>query len=170
MPTMSTLRIDDGELACIGLGANLGEARATLQAAIDALAALPSTRLVAVSPFYRTAPIDSSGPDYINAVALLRTGLAPHELLHRLQDVERVHGRERSIRNAPRTLDLDVLIFGDRTVASPELTLPHPRIQERAFVLRPLLDVLPSAIIPGLGPAIDWLPHVADQRIERLSP
>ena len=167
---MSTLRVDDGELACIGLGANLGKARATLQAAVDALSALPSTRLVAVSPFYRTAPIDSSGPDYINAVALLRTTLAPHDLLHFLQDIERVHGRERSFRNAPRTLDLDLLLYGDRTVSAPDLTVPHPRIHERAFVLHPLLDVLPSAVIPGLGPAVGWLPHVADQRIERLNP
>ncbi len=167
---MSTLRIDDGESACIGMGANLGDARATLQAAQHALAALPGTTLMAVSPIYLSAPIDAIGPDYLNAVALIRTSLDPQALLQELQRLEREHGRERSVRNAPRTLDLDVLLYGDRMVATPDLIVPHPRLHQRAFVLHPLLDVLPSAVIPGLGPAVDWLPSVADQRIARMNP
>jgi 2-amino-4-hydroxy-6-hydroxymethyldihydropteridine diphosphokinase len=158
------------EVACIGLGANLGDARATLQAAQDELRRLPHTRLVAASPLYRSAPIDSHGPDYVNAVVVLETALAPHVLLAELQRIEELYGRERPYRNAPRTLDLDLLLYGDRRIATVELTVPHPRLQQRAFVLRPLLDVLPDACIPGIGPAADRLPDVAAQNIERLAP
>jgi len=157
-----------GVLACIGLGANLGDARAALRSAADALAALPATTLVAVSPLYRSAPIDATGPDYLNAVALVRTGLDAHALLRELQAIELGHGRERSHRNAPRTLDLDLLLHGDDVIHTHSLTLPHPRMHERAFVLRPLLDIAPDIRIPGLGAAGSWLPHVADQRIERI--
>jgi 2-amino-4-hydroxy-6-hydroxymethyldihydropteridine diphosphokinase len=167
---MGTPHIDDGVLACIALGANLGDARAALSAAQDALAALPTTTFVAASPVYRSAPIDATGPDYLNAVALIRTSLDAHALLRELQRIEHIRGRKRSVRNAPRTLDLDLLLYGDESIATPELTVPHPRMHERAFVLRPLLDVLPSAVIPGLGPASDWLPRVADQRITRVTP
>ena len=155
--------------ACIALGANLGDARATLRCAAEALARLSSTRLVAVSPTYRTAPVDAAGPDFFNAVALLSTALTPLDLLMQLQCIEDAHGRERSTRNAPRTLDLDLLLYGDETIALPTLVVPHPRMHQRAFVLHPLLDVVPDAVIPGLGRASGFLPAVSDQRIERLA-
>jgi len=155
-------------LACIGLGANLGDPQAALRAALHDIARLPDSALLATSPIYRSAPVDATGPDYLNAVALLRTALAPHALLAELQRIEHAHGRERSHRNAPRTLDLDLLLYGDERIESPALTLPHPRLHQRAFVLRPLADVMPAGVIPGLGPIADWLPQVADQRIERL--
>jgi 2-amino-4-hydroxy-6-hydroxymethyldihydropteridine diphosphokinase len=157
-------------LAYIGLGANLGDAGATLRAAFDDIARLPDSTLLATSRLYRTAPIDAGGPDYLNAVALVRTALAPHALLAELQRIELAHGRLRSHRNAPRTLDLDLLLHGEERIESAELTVPHPRLHERAFVLRPLADVMPSLVIPGLGPIAEWLPRVADQRIEPLEP
>lgn len=166
---MGAARIDEGVPACIGLGANLGDAQATLRAAQAALASLPRSTLIAVSPVYTSAPIDATGPDFLNAVALIRTSLDAHALLRELQRIELDHGRERGARNAPRTLDLDLLLYGGETIATPELTVPHPRMHERAFVLHPLLDVLPTASIPGRGPASDWLPHVADQRIVRTT-
>jgi 2-amino-4-hydroxy-6-hydroxymethyldihydropteridine diphosphokinase len=155
-------------LAYIGLGANLGDARGALDAAFVALAALPGTELLRRSSVYRSAPIDSSGPDYLNAVAELRTALEPLALLHRLQAIELAHGRERPYRNAPRTLDLDLLLYGRMLVGSPELTLPHPRAHERAFVLRPLAELAPDLFIPGRGRASELLAAVADQSVERL--
>jgi len=155
-------------LAAIGLGANLGDTRATLTAALAELARLPDSALEAASSFYRTAPIDAAGADYLNAVALLRTALAPLALLAQLQRIEARHGRERAYRNAPRTLDLDLLVYGDVRLATPELTLPHPRLHERAFVLCPLADVAPDMSIPGRGTVSQWLPRVVDQRIEKL--
>ena len=157
-------------LASIGLGANLGEPLATLARALDELAHLPGSTLLARSPVYRSAPIDASGPDFFNAVALLRTGLRPQTLLGELQRIEALHGRERPYRNAPRTLDLDLLLYGDERFAEPGLTVPHPRMHQRGFVLRPLADVAPDATIPGLGRVSDWLAKVADQDIERLDP
>jgi len=155
-------------LAYIGLGANLGDARGALQAAFDALAALPDTELLRRSAIYRSAPIDSSGPDYLNAVAELRTALEPLALLHRLQAIELSQGRERPYRNAPRTLDLDLLLHGQTLIDSPELTLPHPRAHQRAFVLQPLAELAPDLLIPGRGRASELLAAVADQSIERL--
>ncbi len=155
--------------AFVGLGANLGDARATLQAALGALEALPTSRVVAQSSIYRSAPIDSSGPDYLNAVARLLTQLAPHDLLAQLQSIERRHGRERPYRNAPRTLDLDLLLYGAHTLATPTLTLPHPRMHERAFVLAPLAEIAPGALIPGRGAVVALLQDVAGQRIDRLA-
>ena len=156
-------------LAYIGLGANLGDARAALQAALDALAAMPDSDLLRCSAIYRSAPIDSSGPDYLNAVAELRTALAPLALLHQMQAIERAQGRERPYRNAPRTLDLDLLLYDDLVQADPELTLPHPRAHERAFVLCPLAELAPERVIPGHGRAADLLAAVAGQSIERLA-
>jgi 2-amino-4-hydroxy-6-hydroxymethyldihydropteridine diphosphokinase len=153
--------------ACIGLGANLGDAVGALRAAVAALSDLPRTRGVAVSPLYRTAPIDSCGPDYVNAVALIDTTLAPIELLDALQAIELAHGRERPYRNAPRTLDLDVLLYGDLRCDTPRLTLPHPRLHERAFVLAPLADLAPDLWLPGHGRVAEALRRVGDQRIER---
>ncbi|MCW5664543.1 MAG: 2-amino-4-hydroxy-6-hydroxymethyldihydropteridine diphosphokinase [Piscinibacter sp.] len=160
---------DDAARAWVGLGANLGDARATLAAALDALGRIDATRLLRRSSIYRSAPIDSSGPDYLNAVAELETTLAPHELLARLQAIERAHGRERPYRNAPRTLDLDLLLYGDAVIDTPTLAVPHPRLHERAFVLHPLAELAPGLVVPGRGRVEAQLPGVSDQRIERLS-
>lgn len=156
-------------IAYVGLGANLGDARAALDSACAALARLPQTTLQRCSSTWRSAPIDSSGPDYLNAVAELRTALAPPELLRHLQVIEGAHGRERPYRNAPRTLDLDLLLHGQAALATPELTLPHPRLHERAFVLRPLAELAPDLLVPGRGRVAALLPAVAGQRIERLT-
>lgn len=153
--------------AYVGLGANLGDALAALRAAVQALGTLPQTRRIAVSSLYRSAPIDSSGPDYLNAVVALDTGLAPQELLAALQAIELDHGRERPYRNAPRTLDLDLLLHGDAVIDTPTLTLPHPRLHERAFVLMPLAEIAPSLLLPGVGPIDEAVSRVADQRIAR---
>jgi 2-amino-4-hydroxy-6-hydroxymethyldihydropteridine diphosphokinase len=155
--------------AYVGLGANLGDARGALVAAVAALRGLPLTRIAAVSSLYRTAPIESSGPDYLNAVVALDTDLDPHRLLDALLAIELQHGRERPYRNAPRTLDLDLLLHGDAVLATPTLTLPHPRLHERAFVLRPLLELAPGLCLPGAAaPLSACLPGVADQTVERV--
>lgn len=149
--------------AWIGLGANLGDARRALAEAVQALAALPQTRLAAVSPLYRSAPWQADGPDFLNAVARLETSLAPLALLDALQAIEAAAGRERPYRNAPRTLDLDLLAHGDTVCTTPRLILPHPRAAERAFVLRPWADLAPQTAVPGLGRLSDLLPAVASQ-------
>jgi 2-amino-4-hydroxy-6-hydroxymethyldihydropteridine diphosphokinase len=154
--------------AYIGLGANIGDARSTLRAALKALSAMPQCSLVDVSSLYRTAPIDSGGPDYLNAVAAIDTQLAAHALLQQLQAIELQHGRERPYRNAPRTLDLDLLLYGDQVCDEAALTLPHPRLHQRAFVLHPLLELAPALQLPGLGPAASLLAGVQDQAIEKL--
>jgi 2-amino-4-hydroxy-6-hydroxymethyldihydropteridine diphosphokinase len=154
--------------AYIGLGANLGDLAATLRAALAALATLPDSRLLAVSGAWRSAPVDAGGPDFLNAVARLETALAPLALLDALQTIEQRHGRERPYRHAPRTLDLDLLLHGETMLQTPRLTLPHPRLHERAFVLRPLLELAPALALPGLGPLAAHLPAVTAQRIERL--
>ena len=152
----------DTTVAYIGLGANLGEREAALRTALEAMGRLPGTRVLRVSSLYRSAPIDADGPDYLNAVAELATRLAPLTLLHALQTIEQAAGRERPYLNAPRTLDLDILLYGDETLNSPELTVPHPRMKERAFVLRPLADLVPLRVDAAWGAA------TADQRIERV--
>jgi 2-amino-4-hydroxy-6-hydroxymethyldihydropteridine diphosphokinase len=134
-------------LACIGLGANLGDAAAALDVACAALAALPGTQWVMASGRWCSRPVASSGPDYLNAVACVRTRLSPEALLEALLAIELAHGRERPYRNAPRTLDLDLLLHGDLQRQTARLTLPHPRLTERAFVLLPLLQV--CAALPG---------------------
>lgn len=149
----------------IGLGANLGDAESTLRAALASLATLPSTVLRRHSRFYRTAPVDAGGPDYVNAVAELASALTPLALLDALQSLEQAHGRARPYRNAPRTLDLDLLLWGEQSLTSPRLTLPHPRLHERAFVLVPLAELATETPIPGLGTVQDWLPTVREQRI-----
>jgi 2-amino-4-hydroxy-6-hydroxymethyldihydropteridine diphosphokinase len=154
--------------AFVGLGANLGDARATLQAALTALAALPHSTLRAASSVYRSAPIDSSGPDYLNAVVWLETRLAPQMLLTELQRIEQAHGRERPYHNAPRTLDLDLLLYGDQCIETATLTVPHPRLHERAFVVRPLAEIAPDRVVPGRGRARDLLLPVADQQADKL--
>ena len=157
-----------GVAAYIGLGANLGDPRAALTQAADALRAWPGIAALRLSPLYRSAPIDSSGPDYLNAVAAVQTTLAPHALLEALQAIEAAHRRERPYRNAPRTLDLDLLLYGAECIGDEALTVPHPRMHERAFVLRPLADLAPALSIPGRGPLADWLPRVAGQVLELL--
>jgi len=152
----------------IGLGANLGDARATLEAARDALAALPGCTLVACSSWWRSAPLDASGPDFINGVVALDTTLSPLALLDALQAIERQHGRERPYRNAPRTLDLDLLLFGEQIITDSRLTVPHPRLLERAFVVYPLLEIAPQLTVPGFGPLAAALPAVQGQRVQRL--
>ena len=149
-------------LAYVGLGANLGERETALRSALAAIGRLPGTRVTRVSPLYGSAPVDAGGPDYLNAVAELTTTLAPQALLEALQTIERGAGRERPYRNAPRTLDLDILWFGGQIIDSPALTVPHPRMAERAFVLRPLADLAPDRVEAA------WLQAVASQDIQRL--
>lgn len=151
--------------AYIGLGANLGtDPGATLTQAALKLAALGGTQVQALSSLWRSAPVDAEGPDFVNAVAAVDTTLAPLDLLDALQAIEQAHGRERPYRHAPRTLDLDLLLYDDIVLDTPRLTLPHPRLGERAFVLRPLLEVAPHLI--GLAAGQAW----QTQRIERLGP
>lgn len=156
--------------AYVALGANLGHPQESLQAALEDLRQTAGVGVTAVSSFYRTAPVESSGPDYVNAVAEVATTLEASELLHVLQRIENAHGRVRPVGvvNAPRTLDLDLLLFGKDTVATPELTVPHPRMHLRAFVLVPLLEIAPDAVIPGLGAARDYVAATADQAIQKI--
>ena len=154
--------------AWVGIGANLGDAAATVSAALLALAALPGCTLVQASPRYRSAPVGAAGPDFINAVAALDTTLAPLALLAALQAIEQQFGRQRPYPNAPRTLDLDLLLHGQTVLQTEVLTLPHPRLHQRAFVLRPLLDVCPTLAVPGLGLVANWLAATADQAIQAL--
>lgn len=146
----------------VGLGANLGDARAALAQAVHALHACAGVEVVRVSSLYRSAPVDAGGPDYLNAVAQLRTTLPALSLLHGLQAIEQAAGRERPYRNAPRTLDLDLLLYAGDRIATPELTVPHPRMAERAFVLQPLAEIAPQHVQAA------HLAAVAGQRIERL--
>ncbi len=156
--------------AYVGLGANLDGPAARLQRVFDELDAIPSTRVVTRSHLYKSAPLGPPDqPDYINAVAAIDTALEALPLLHALQALEARHGRRRDgERWGPRTLDLDMLLYGELALATPELTLPHPGLHERAFVLYPLSDVAPTLVIPGHGPIgalRERLPHT---RIERL--
>ncbi len=154
--------------AYIALGANLGDPAATVRAAFEALAALPQTRLEATSALYRTAPVGiTEQPEFINAAARLATELAPEALLDALLAIEQQFGRIRAERNGPRTLDLDVLLYDEQVIDTPRLTLPHPRLHLRAFVLYPLADVGPGLRIPGRGTLAAWLPAVANQGIVR---
>jgi 2-amino-4-hydroxy-6-hydroxymethyldihydropteridine diphosphokinase len=155
-------------IAYVGIGANLGDARANVADAVSRLAALPDSRLLRASSSYRTAPIDSSGDDYINAVACLDTQLPAHALLDALRSIEQAHGRERPYRNAPRTLDLDLLLYGADIIDTLDLTVPHPRMLDRAFVLAPLLEIAPDVEVPGRGPARDFAAAVAGQAITKL--
>jgi 2-amino-4-hydroxy-6-hydroxymethyldihydropteridine diphosphokinase len=156
-------------IAWVGIGANLGDARANVLDAIERLSRLPGATLLHTSSLYRTAPIDSSGDDYVNAVASLDTALDAHALLQALFAIEQAHGRERPYRNAPRTLDLDLLLYDDEIIDdAPTLIVPHPRMHERAFVLAPLAEVAPDLVIPGRGAVRALLATVGDQGIARL--
>jgi 2-amino-4-hydroxy-6-hydroxymethyldihydropteridine diphosphokinase len=151
----------------IGLGANLGPAQATLEAACEALAALPGSRWVARSSWYASAPVDASGPTFLNAVAVLDSALAPLALLDALQAIELAHGRERPFHNAPRTLDLDLLLCGGAALELPRLLLPHPRLHLRAFALAPLVELEPALVL-AQGRAAELLGAITDQAIQRL--
>lgn len=154
--------------AYIGLGANLGDAEATVRDALATLDRIDGLVLDAQSSLFLTAPVDADGDDYVNAVAQIQTALSPHELLLVLQDIEQQYGRERSYPNAPRTLDVDLLLYGQQIIATPELTVPHPRMTTRAFVLIPLLQIDPFVDIPGRGKAHQFAPDVADQAIRKI--
>ena len=149
--------------AWIALGANLGDARAAVRWALARLDMLPGTRVRKASSLYRSAPVQAQGPDFINAVAEIATACDAMTLLAHLQALEAEAGRERPYMNAPRTLDLDLLFYGDAHIASPTLTVPHPRWDQRAFVLLPLQEIAPQRVSAAL------LVSVADQRIERLT-
>jgi len=156
------VKMRDPVTAYVALGANLGDAVRAVVDAIGHIAALPHTRVVRQSSLYRTAPIESSGPDYINAVVEISTRLNATELLRQLQRIEGEAGRERPYRNAPRTLDLDLLLFGTARIDSTQLQVPHPRMNERAFVLVPLAEIAPELVRPA------QLQAVAGQALTRL--
>ncbi|UCG96211.1 MAG: 2-amino-4-hydroxy-6-hydroxymethyldihydropteridine diphosphokinase [Burkholderiales bacterium] len=160
--------------AYIGLGANEGDVVATLNAAIEALRSLQQCEFVGLSPFYRTAPIEAEGPDYTNAVVAIDTVMEPYALLLALLDIELRLGRKRRGADArlksSRRVDLDLLLHGPLLMRSTPLTLPHPRMHERAFVLRPLLDLAPDLELPGHGPAARLLGALMHQRVERVDP
>jgi 2-amino-4-hydroxy-6-hydroxymethyldihydropteridine diphosphokinase len=158
--------------AYVALGSNLGDREQTLRAAVAAIGRLPGTAVTAASSVYATAPVgvDTPQPDYYNAVIGIDTALSPRDLLRALQAIERDAGRvrDRGVRNAARTLDLDILLYADRTIDEDGLRVPHPRLHERAFALAPLAEIAPHVRIPGHGPAATLLDSVAAQRIERL--
>lgn len=156
-------------VAYIALGANLGDARETVRQAMAGLDRLPETRLLRTSSLYLTAPVGLlDQPDFINAVAAVETTLPAAALLQALLEAEQQQGRVRSIANAPRTLDLDILLYGDLVLDTPALTLPHPRLHLRAFVLEPLAEIAPDLALPGRGSVAAWLPAVHNQQIRRL--
>jgi 2-amino-4-hydroxy-6-hydroxymethyldihydropteridine diphosphokinase len=158
-------------IAYIGLGSNLAEPQSQVESALRELSSLPASRLVARSSLYRSAPVGyGAQPDFVNAVAALDTALGAPELLRELQALEGRHARERSFPDAPRTLDLDLLLFGDETICEPTLVVPHPRMHERAFVLEPLVEIAPQARIPGRGRAVDCAARCREQKIERITP
>jgi 2-amino-4-hydroxy-6-hydroxymethyldihydropteridine diphosphokinase len=163
-------------IAFIGLGSNLQDPLRQMQQAFVDLGGLPETQLVARSSLYRSAPLGcpdmpdlTSQPDFVNAVAKIETGLVPHALLQGLLQIEHSHGRERTFRNAPRTLDLDVLLYDDVQLREHGLTIPHPQMHRRAFVLQPLLEIAPDAVIPGVGLASIALAECQDQILDRIS-
>ncbi len=159
--------------AYVALGSNLGDPVRTIEDAIDAMAALRGSLLTAISSLYRTAPVGlRNQPDFINAVVALDTRLPPRELLDELSTLEARFGRIRepgSVKNAPRTLDLDLLLHGDTVQDDPALTLPHPRMHERAFVLAPLAEIAHEMVVPGYGRVADLLAACAGQRIQPLA-
>ena len=152
----------DPVLATLGVGANLGDPRAAVRKAIEDFAQLPSTVTVAVSSLYGSPPLDADGPDYVNAVVQVRTALSPGALLAALQAIEQQAGRERPYRNAPRTLDLDILLYGEHSVDREDLQIPHPRMWQRAFVVLPLAEIAPDLVSPAQVQA------VAGQGLHRL--
>ena len=155
--------------AAIALGSNLEDPEAQVRRGFDEIAALPATKLIARSGLYRTAPVGyADQPDFVNACALVDTELAPRALLDGLLAIEERHGRVRTVPNGPRTLDLDIILYGGMVIEEPGLTVPHPRAHERAFVLAPLIDVWPDAAIPGKGTASQFLRGLGEQEVARI--
>ena len=149
------------ETAYIALGSNLEQPQRQLQTGFGALARLPDTQLIAQSSLYRSAAVGyADQPDFVNAVAAIRTALAPRALLDALLAIEREHGRVRAFANAPRTLDLDIVLYGEQVIHAPGLSVPHPRMHERAFVMVPLAEIAPDALVPGHGRVRDMLAAV----------
>lgn len=156
--------------AFVGLGSNLDDPQNQILRALRALDGLPGTRVLAQSSLYRSAPVGFlEQPDFINAVAQLETALAPRALLDALLELERERGRTREFRNAPRTLDLDILLYDDLRYHEHGLTIPHPQMHLRAFVLRPLLEIAPDCVIPGIGLAEDALLDCQQQELEHMT-
>lgn len=155
-------------IAYIGIGSNLGNALENVRNAIDLLRKIPETTLDASSSLYQTAPVDASGEDYINAVIRLKTGLAPDTLLKELWQIENLFGRKRPFKNAPRTLDLDILLYDTDDIRTEHLTVPHPRMTERAFVLVPLHEIAPELHIPGKETFSVLISKLDHQQIKRV--
>ncbi|HXN15979.1 MAG TPA: 2-amino-4-hydroxy-6-hydroxymethyldihydropteridine diphosphokinase [Usitatibacter sp.] len=156
--------------AMIALGSNLDDPQAQVLRGFDDIAALTATRLLARSPLYRTVPVGYlDQPAFVNACALIETALTPRQLLKALLGIEKSHGRVRDRPNGPRTLDLDIVLYGDAKVRAPGLTIPHPRAHERAFVLAPLVDIWPQATIPGKGSAADWLARADLEGVKKIA-
>jgi 2-amino-4-hydroxy-6-hydroxymethyldihydropteridine diphosphokinase len=154
--------------AYIGLGSNMADPVTQVREALDELAHLPSSRLLAVSSLYRSAPVGKlDQPDFINAVALIETDLTPQDLLKSLLEIEHYHGRVREYRNGPRTLDLDILLYDDLQCNDAHLTLPHPRMHQRAFVLQPLCEIAPDCRLAGHGTLAELLKECSGQQLER---
>jgi len=157
-------------MAMIGMGANLGDPLKQIAAGFDDIAHLPGSRLLQRSSLYRSAPVGKTDqPAFINTVALIETRLAARALLEALLQIEQRHGRRRMEPNGPRTLDLDLLLYGTQTISEPGLEVPHPRMHERRFVLDPLVEVVPDCDIPGKGRARDALAQVLSQDVERMN-
>ena len=163
---MSTLK----HRVFIGLGSNLENPQQQVSAAMAALDALPESRLLQSSSLYVSAPVGyADQPDFINAAALIETDLSAEALLQALLELEQQFGRVRTFLNAPRTLDLDILLYDDQVIALPSLQVPHPRMHERAFVLMPLAEIDPELLIRGQGRLVDWLAHCGEQPVHRLN-
>ncbi len=162
---------DTESQAFIALGSNLENPTSQIRKAFDELDKIPSSKLLVYSSLYRSAPVGRlDQPDFINAVAKIETRLNPHELLSALLEIERRHGRTRNFPNAPRTLDLDILLYDDLEYHQHDLTLPHPRISQRAFVLQPLMEIAPNCRIPGYNTIAELLATCQNQRVERITP
>jgi len=156
--------------AFVALGGNIGDSPAQIRSALRALAGLPDTRLVRQSSLYRNPPVGYlDQPEFVNSVAQIETRIAPRALLGHLLEIERAHGRVRDHPNAPRTLDLDILLYGGQVVHEPGLTIPHPRMPERAFVLVPLAEIAPDFEVPGRGRVADLLRNVETSGMIKLS-
>ncbi len=157
------------EVAYIALGSNLQQPHRQLHLGFAALSGLPQTQLIAQSSLYGSAPVGYlNQPDFVNAVAAIRTALTPRALLDALLDIERSQGRERAFANAPRTLDLDIALYGERSINEPGLTVPHPRMHQRAFVMVPLAEIAPDALVPGHGRVRDLLGGVDTHSVSVL--
>jgi 2-amino-4-hydroxy-6-hydroxymethyldihydropteridine diphosphokinase len=156
--------------AFIALGSNLDDPAAHVRQGIADLARLPATRVTRASALYGSPPVGyRDQPDFINAVVEIETGLEPRPLLEALLEIEKRHGRVRGVRNGPRTLDLDIALYGDCVVREPGLIIPHPRIHERAFVIVPLAEVAPQLVVPGLGPVSRLLERIDARSVTRLA-